>query len=1484
MEDTEEIDDNVQCSKKLKLEDALEDKSDLVNKLASSNQTVDSVCEDIEPPDNFFDDLLKEEFLDSLAVVDAWSPETEENQISESEKDKDKDWKEFSAKKSERDDRICRRRDSPRDKRASPRDIRKKDSERKSLDRSRSRKSPVKEVDRRDRYSYKERENNRDHNYRDRGSNRVTDKDRDKGSNREINKDRDRGSNKEISKERESSREINKDRDRVSNKEITKERERAGSREINKNRDRGSNREISRDKNRGSYRDSTKDRGDSRDRTRERDKEIYVDLDKDRDRNRYERRHHDRHEESSKYLRNRDSPRRDWSKKGKNSPLKDLSSDTLKSEQKVSGQHGEIDKELYKETCPLVDIGTKEHAKDKSEEENRKINLDTNFQNDVPHSQLRKTNMHVAKAEVSRKETHMNTNIDTCIKELDDVLPPGTEGSFDLPKQISKSIKEKYSDADQSSRVKGRMMSRDKEIYLQKEESTRAVQERMRENIYNPSGSKNRSGESNSMGKSECSGIMQKQDSELDKMISSSLNREPLKNNNANEDDGKSIELEGKENFQNRSQDQKHSETPIKDIELQTPTLSPISDKQASSFEISSRSSEERWGAESADGHNKFSFEQSPLMFKESQEKLVHLEKQKKLPLDHAPKTSSNTALSKNRMSFERTPERTKKSFERSPEMKRVPERRQMSFERSPERRRMPYDRSPGRRRMSFERSPERRKKSFELSPERRRNQFERSPERRKRSIERSPERRKKSFHRSPERRRKSVERSPERMKKTFERSPERRRKQFERSPERKKRSFERSPERRRKSFDRSPLGRYRSHSRSKDRSILYRRENRMHSSSPATSLSLSLSDDSLSPLRGKKRRMMKLRKRKRSPFLIELERKLAKSLQGNNSRSLVTPMQPEMFNAAVGHPSHNVYSAQPLPYSTVAEHVPPYGQSYPVQHHPLNPMESHPPPNHGGPMVFADPLPAMPMPQVNQIPGAMMMGVPDVTVQNSPNQMPLMQLPPNAVPPPEMPSNQVPPSMSQISYPTSQAFPTVMPSAQIHPSPLPPNVAPPTPVPPPIYNVPPPNASTPYMPLPKAPFAVNSPAQGGPEKSVGSDSVQVPPPPNISQILNEKRDSGSTLEKSSFKVDEMEKKQMSVHQPGLVSRCEEVLHNIAEYGERWLPLGHFLLRDMTADLPRFEFGNLVSPILRTQTMELNFTKPPKTMEAPYKETVLAKTYLESIPSSSTVESFSFESSASTDAVVDACPRCSNKTKIDVLTQTTPSVKSVGTQFGKPSSFNQFKSPAHGPPSFMHRLTREKKVRNQYIKDKLVIRESLFTSLLSEKISQESFLSEGKAVEPSSSIPPAILPPPRKGILKSSKPVSSEARSSAQDMGSLSTPAGEVSNNQLAQEDLSKNVLGARNFLSALGMLGQQYSFSESELVTKLLELQNSVGSAQLQNALSGILTAAAKQDLFAQLNNLNSASGSEPPRGDQPEDFQQPYCRDYNHGRSSRS
>ncbi|XP_021913291.1 uncharacterized protein LOC110826709 isoform X2 [Zootermopsis nevadensis] len=353
-------------------------------------------------------------------------------------------------------------------------------------------------------------------------------------------------------------------------------------------------------------------------------------------------------------------------------------------------------------------------------------------------------------------------------------------------------------------------------------------------------------------------------------------------------------------------------------------------------------------------------------------------------------------------------------------------------------------------------------------------------------------------------------------------------------------------------SFDLSLISsdreRWRSSSRSlsrERRSREYRRSYPGSSFSPVSSgstFSRSGSFVSLSSLSDEKRQ----RRRKRSPFWKEMERKFATDL----CRNVYDQSTAYAFPSSAGTALPECYnpSSHPSTYSSAAAF------------HPVDPTAySHSYPPGPGPGPGFSPAVIQP-------------------------------------PPPD--NNIVPPSFGSAP-PHHLEQPSVPP------------VMPPTPVAPPVYFVPPPITASPVpMGFTGQPVPFTFSSEFSSSKDVFHQSLfsseepqhptVVPPPPKISQSGDGKKVSLSSLLEASAKAGgSTKKKQMSVD-PLLVVRCEEAINTLqADGGVTLFPSGHLVLQESpgpytsTASVSQTflqGINTFRSPILRTPDLHLSFT------------------------------------------------------------------------------------------------------------------------------------------------------------------------------------------------------------------------------------------------------------------------------------------------------
>ncbi|KAJ9597631.1 hypothetical protein L9F63_011500 [Diploptera punctata] len=345
------------------------------------------------------------------------------------------------------------------------------------------------------------------------------------------------------------------------------------------------------------------------------------------------------------------------------------------------------------------------------------------------------------------------------------------------------------------------------------------------------------------------------------------------------------------------------------------------------------------------------------------------------------------------------------------------------------------------------------------------------------------------------------------------------------------------------------------------------------HMRSRSRSRSLTLSFSSLSS-----ESPYKERKRKRLPFLKEVEQmfaemdnKIAKNNQLTTfSFSALYHKSSQGMNAPVSYPPPAMYSNPPVTYPSAeiqqphpfAPHfappmaAPDFSQPFPPNEMPLIPsylpMAPGPvPPNYIDGSVIQMPGPEgvpMPGPEGMPMPGPEGVPMPGPEAVQIPMQMP----PPQFLQ--HMPAPQMPLPMQSPSAPQYMQLEGPMPPFHL-PPPLP--------------------VEQQMLHLPPGALGTNP-----------QEVCQIPPPPKLSQLYNDKQSLYSILEES-IKVAST-RKQMPVN-PDLIARCEETLYTIPSNDP---PSGPLVLQDSfkyQVDVPN-HLKKYQSPLLRKPDIRFNFT------------------------------------------------------------------------------------------------------------------------------------------------------------------------------------------------------------------------------------------------------------------------------------------------------
>jgi hypothetical protein len=378
------------------------------DKLELDEQMLEAVD---DPPDSFFDGLLEEDFLDSLAVVDAWNPENDDSCGSNADEQQEKN----SGR-----GRNGRNRQSPSESKRKNESMSKHSSSkggRVSSDRKRSRDDSSRKDDRR--RAGTSVEVKRDS--RERSAGRTADKSKKAGIGKHLRdvqkrykdvRDRDRDRRDTDRKERDSR--YRRDRKSREKDAERKSREKDAERRSREKDAEKKSKEKDAEKNvRGSG-------GSSRENN---DKSVERSIEKcDKGRGH-------RHSNQCRVSNRRKTS--DKTKKERKSDLPVISVDGVLQNVQDNSRRDDVRGEGFrKEKSSDINVGNKEiriRSVHKEHDTKKEISLGPS---------------HVTKVEKG-DQNHMftrphnsalnDTKLDTCIKELDDLVPPGTESDFLLP-------------------------------------------------------------------------------------------------------------------------------------------------------------------------------------------------------------------------------------------------------------------------------------------------------------------------------------------------------------------------------------------------------------------------------------------------------------------------------------------------------------------------------------------------------------------------------------------------------------------------------------------------------------------------------------------------------------------------------------------------------------------------------------------------------------------------------------------------------------------------------------------------------------------------------------------------------------------------------------------------------------------------------------------------------------------------------------------
>jgi len=350
-----------------------------------------------DPPDSFFDGLLEEDFLDSLAVVDAWNPDADESCESNGH---------------EQQENNTRRGKSDRNRRSPSESKRKNESNSKHL------------VSKGGRESY-DRRRSRDNSIR-------KDSRRHAGTSVEVKRD---------SRERSVGRTVERSR-RVSIDEYLREVQRRHQHVRDRDRERYADRRERDSRNRRDRRSREKDAekniqggsggggggggGSSSSGRENNDKSVERSIQKcDKGRG---------HRYSYQYTVSNRGMTSDKSGKERKSDLQNLCMDgkdgVLQNVKDSSRREDVTDESLKKEKSSDIKIGNKEIQLGSVHREHGMEKEVSHGPSDVTEGETGDQNHMVTRPNNSALS---DTKLDTCIKELDDLVPPGTESDFILP-------------------------------------------------------------------------------------------------------------------------------------------------------------------------------------------------------------------------------------------------------------------------------------------------------------------------------------------------------------------------------------------------------------------------------------------------------------------------------------------------------------------------------------------------------------------------------------------------------------------------------------------------------------------------------------------------------------------------------------------------------------------------------------------------------------------------------------------------------------------------------------------------------------------------------------------------------------------------------------------------------------------------------------------------------------------------------------------
>jgi hypothetical protein len=363
-----------------------------------------------DPPDSFFDGLLEEDFLDSLAVIDAWNPDADESCGSDAGEQKESN---------------TRRGESARN-RQSPSESKRKDREKSISKHSKSKGGRV--------YSDHRRSRDRSSRNDDRRHARTS------------------VEMKRASRERSAGRTVER-KDKVSIDEYLRDVQRRyqlardisrGRNAARKERDGRDNDEKSQHRRVKDTRDSTEKSTHRRDRkSREKDTEKNINADGGGGRENIDKsversvRRDDKdrvHRHSYQHSVSNRERTSDRSEKERKSNLEGLCVDgkggVLQNLKDISTREDITNESLRKEESSDINVANKDVQVGSVHKEHDMVKEMSHGASEMTAGETGDKNHLVTKP---NNPTLNDTKLDTCIKELDDLVPPGTESDFILP-------------------------------------------------------------------------------------------------------------------------------------------------------------------------------------------------------------------------------------------------------------------------------------------------------------------------------------------------------------------------------------------------------------------------------------------------------------------------------------------------------------------------------------------------------------------------------------------------------------------------------------------------------------------------------------------------------------------------------------------------------------------------------------------------------------------------------------------------------------------------------------------------------------------------------------------------------------------------------------------------------------------------------------------------------------------------------------------